>query len=115
MNITNRAPFQKAPKAKPDPTYLAAVRQLPCCICDGWGMVQLSPTTAHHPIMGRYSARKVPDRQAIPLCDGHHQGTFDTSKIAVHREPQAWAEAYGVDGDFTAVTQDNVDRMGGAA
>lgn len=38
-------------KAKPrkardgdDPAYLAAVRSLPCVICDSWGMRQISPT-----------------------------------------------------------------------
>lgn len=101
----------KAPKSKPDPAYLAAVRELPCCICDAFGEPQQSPTTAHHTIMGRYSARKTPDRQAIPLCDGHHQGTFDTSKIAIHREPKAWAEAYGQDTDWVAATQDKIERM----
>lgn len=105
------APFQKQPKAKPDPAYLAAVRQLPCCVCEAFGEAQNSATTAHHPIMGRYSTRKVPDRMAIPLCDGHHQGTFDTSKIAVHREPKAWREAYGQDRDFVAVTLDRIEAM----
>ena len=114
MNITNRAPFQKAEKVTPAPQYLRAVRSLPCCICEAFGEVQLSATTAHHWIMGRGGNRKTPDQQAIPLCDGHHQGTFDTSKIAVHREPEAWAEAYGLDSEWTAATQDKIEQMGAA-
>jgi hypothetical protein len=102
---------QKQPKAKKDPAYLRAVRSLPCVICDAYGERQNSPTTAHHWIMGRGSARKTPDRQAIPLCDGHHQGTFDTSKTAIHREPDAWREAYGTDRDWVEVTQDKIEQM----
>ena len=102
---------QKAPKAQKDPAYLRAVRCLPCVICDAFGERQTSRTTAHHWIMGRGSTRKTPDRQAIPLCDGHHQGTFDTSKTAIHREPKAWRKAYGQDRDYIAVTQDKIERM----
>jgi hypothetical protein len=103
--------MQKPPKAKKDPAYLRAVRALPCVICDADGERQNSPTTAHHWTMGRGSTRKTPDGQAIPLCDGHHQGTFDTSKTAIHREPQAWRDAYGEDCDYIAVTQDKIERM----
>lgn len=93
-----------------DPKYIAAVRELPCCICDAYGEPQRSPTQAHHCIMGRYGTRKTPDRMAIPLCEGHHQGDFDTSKIALHRERKAWREAYGADTDWVAVTQDKVEQ-----
>ena len=62
----------KQPRADDNPAYLAAVRQMPCIICEEWGLPQLSPTTAHHPIHDRHSQRKRPDITAIPLCDGHH-------------------------------------------
>ena len=109
MNLANRPPIGlKADKAAPDPAYLAKVRELPCCICEAFGEYQASPTTAHHPIHGRFSQRKVPDRMAIPLCDGHHQGNFDRSKIAVHAEPTKWKRLYGEDHLFTAATQDRI-------
>lgn len=98
----------KADKAASDPVYLAKVRALPCCICEAFGEPQLSATTAHHPIHGRFSQRKVPDRMAIPLCDGHHQGSFDGSKTAVHREPTKWKRLYGEDHEFIAATQDRI-------
>ena len=106
---TGRGPTgQKPPKAEPRPDYLAAVRQLPCCICEAFGAVQTSPTTAHHPICGRGGTRRVPDEMAIPLCEGHHQGNFDTSKVAIHREPRKWGARYGPDTDWVAPTQDKL-------
>lgn len=109
MNITGRAIYQKGPKAKPDPGYLGEVRALPCVICEAFGERQTSQTTAHHPIMDRGGNRKRPDRTAIPLCDGHHQGTFDTSKVAIHREPARWRQLYGSDHEYIEVTQDLVE------
>lgn len=98
----------KEPKAKPDPAYLAAVRELPCVICHAFGEPQLSPTSAHHCIHGRFSQRKAPDRAAIPLCEGHHQGLRDKSKTAVHAEPTKWKRLYGEDTEYIAVTQDRI-------
>lgn len=85
------------PKQGADPEHLSFVRSLPCCICHEYGLPQLSPTTAHHVIHGRYSTQKVPDCMTIPLCDGHHQGDFDTSKLAIHRGKETWAAEYGPD------------------
>lgn len=110
MNLTGQATRQKQPKAKPRPDYLEAVRQLPCCICAEFGEPQMSPTTAHHPIHDRFSTRKVPDVQAIPLCDGHHQGTFDHSKLALHQAPSRWRREYGPDHGWIEETQ---QRVGG--
>jgi len=39
--------------------------------------------------------------ETIPLCDGHHQGMFDTSKTAVHREPDAFKAKYGTDKELS--------------
>lgn len=101
----------KQPKPKKNPVYLAAIHELPCCICEAWGMPQLSPTTAHHVTHGRGGNLKTDDTRAIPLCEGHHQGNFDTSKIALHRQPDAWREAYGPDTDWTAPTQDKLAHL----
>ena len=109
MNLLNKPPLGlKNPKAKPNPKYLAKVRELPCCICEAFGYHQKSPTTAHHPIHDRFSTRKVPDEQAIPLCEGCHQGLRDTSKVAVHREPSKWKRLHGPDHDYIAITQDRL-------
>jgi len=98
----------KAPKAKPDPAYLEKVRSLPCVICNAWGYTQNSPTAAHHVICGRYGNRKTPDDMAIPLCEGHHQGDFDTSKLAIHRDRQEWVRWFGKDTDYIDVTRDMI-------
>lgn len=91
-----------------DLDYLRAVRELPCCICVAWGLNQITRTEAHHPICLRHSQDKVPDREAIPLCDGHHEGERDTTKIAIHRDRAEWEGRYGSDRDFIAPTQDAV-------
>ena len=106
MNLTDRPIYQKGQRPAPvpangkDPAHLAAVAALPCVICFEWGMQQLSPTQVHHSIHGRGSNRKTPDIMAIPLCEGHHTGDFDRSKIALHRQPAAWREAYGDDHEW---------------
>jgi hypothetical protein len=107
-NLAGLPPRQKEAQEPDDPEYRAAVRELPCVICDAFGERQMSPTTFHHPIHGRFSQRKVPDRMGIPLCDGHHQANFDNSKVAVHREPAKWKRLYGEDHEYIAVTQDRL-------
>lgn len=84
-------------RADADSEHVAFVRSLPCCICSTWGLPQLSPTQAHHCIHDRHSTRKAPDAHCIPLCEGHHQGDFDTSKLAIHRGKETWAAEYGPD------------------
>ncbi len=88
-----------------DPAYLKAVRALPCCICG------LFPAYAHHTICGRYSQGKTPDRQAIPLCEGHHQGLWDTTKLAIHKNQTAWVAEFGPDTDYIEATQDAIERL----
>ncbi len=101
----------KDDKSGDDPEYLALVRQLPCCICEAFGEVQHSPTEAHHPIHDRHSFEKVPDRESIPLCEGHHQGLRDTTKTAIHRGKKSWRMKYGSDRDYIAQTQDRVAAL----
>jgi hypothetical protein len=52
--------------------------------------------------------RKSPDSMTIPLCEGHHQGLRDTTKIALHREPNAWRDAYGLDTDWISWTEERI-------
>ena len=91
-----------------DKEYLRDIHKLPCCICEANGEVQESPTQAHHTICGRFSMKKTPDRQAIPLCEGHHQGLHDKSKLAIHQGKASWVERYGPDTDYILPTQDKI-------
>lgn len=98
---------------KLDPDYLVDLRRLPCVICEAWGYQQTTPTQAHHWICGRYGQYKAPDQEAIPLCESHHQGEFDPTKIAIHRDRALWVETYGPDTDYIAIAQDAVARLRG--
>lgn len=100
-NLTGQKPYQKQGKVKKDEAYLQEVRERRCCICLKFGEAQLSPTTAHHPIHDRFGTRKRSDRTAIPLCEGHHQGLWDQSKVAIHKEPRRWRELYGPDWKYS--------------
>lgn len=108
MNLLGQKPHRKLEKQAKDSAYLAKVSRLPCCICEAFGELQLSMTTAHHPIHDRHGNERVPDHEAIPLCDGHHQGNFDTSKTAIHRGKKTWRAKYGSDRDYIAATQDKL-------
>lgn len=97
MNLTGRQIFQKAPREGRDPDRLAEVAAMPCCICDEYGLTQVSPTQVHHCIHGRHGTRRAPDSMTIPVCEGHHIGDFDNTKVALHRQPAEWRRAYGDD------------------
>jgi hypothetical protein len=97
MNLTGQAIHVKPKPQAKDPAHLAKVAAMPCVICFEYGLEQLSRTTVHHCIHGRYGSRKNPDNMTIPLCEGHHQGLIDTTKIALHREPEKWRARYGPD------------------
>jgi hypothetical protein len=105
-NLANKPPLGlKAPKDKKSIKFLAWIRQQNCCICEAFGEVQRSSTQAHHPIHDRFGTSKRSDLSCIPLCEGHHQGLFDTSKIALHREPKLWRETYGPDYSYSHATE----------
>lgn len=76
----------KAGKPKRDPAHMGRVAQLPCVICGSW------PVQVHHCIHGRYSQRRAPDRETIPLCVFHHD--------ELHRYPAAWKRAHGEDRSY---------------
>lgn len=110
--VTGRPPFQKrAGDIRSNPEYVAEVRKEPCIICEAHDEIQTSPTQAHHPICGRYGTRKTPDEMVLPLCEGHHLGDFDKSKIAIHRDRAKWVERYGPDTDYVAVVQDKMAEV----
>lgn len=106
MNLTDKPPLGlKEEKQPPDPDYISRMHDLPCVICEVFGMAQMSPTTAHHTICDRNGTRRTHDHLAIPLCDGHHQGDRDKSKYAIHRGKETWVEAYGPDTDYIEMTK----------
>lgn len=97
-NLAGKPPVGlKDRETRKDPAHMARVAKLPCVICYEFGLNQTTPTQVHHVIHGRHSSAKAPDRMTIPLCEGHHQGQFDTLKLAIHREPARWREIYGDD------------------
>lgn len=101
-NLAKRPPLGlKKPKAKKNEKFLEKIREEPCCICKKFGEAQLSATTAHHPIHDRFGTRKRSDNSAIPLCEGHHQGLWDQSKLALHKSPLEWREKYGPDWSYS--------------
>lgn len=116
-----RPPYQKERETvdpvnlAPDLEYLDDVRKLPCAICEAFGEIQRSPTEAHHPIHDRHGNERRPDREAIPLCEGHHRGDLDKSKFAIHRGKKSWRARYGADHGYIAGTQDKVEKMRAAS
>lgn len=100
MNLSGRPVAQKPPPRVSDPTYLARVAALGCIVCEAFGLAQLSPTQVHHCIHDRFGTRRAGDDDTIPLCEGHHQGNFDTSKLALHRAPALWRRTYGPDHSY---------------
>lgn len=107
-NLTGQPPRAKEAREGRDPAYMARVAFLPCCICTEWGLPQMSPTQVHHCIHGRYSTRRAPDSMTIPLCEGHHQGLLDTSKLALHQAPSRWRREYGPDTDWISWTEERL-------
>ena len=100
-NLMGKPPLGlKKTAPKKDGKRLARVHEMPCVICQTFGEPQRSPTQAHHCIHDRHSFAKRPDSETIPLCEGHHQGMFDTSKLALHRAPKQWREKYGPDWSY---------------
>ena len=92
-----RRAYRQTDEGKAGMAHMARVRALPCCICTEWELQQTSPTEAHHVIHGRYSARKAPDTQTIPLCADHHRESRDPEKIALHKSPSLWKRIHGED------------------
>lgn len=100
-NLNGKKPLGiKAAKAVKNKKHLKKIGGLRCCICEKFSMPQLSPTQVHHVIHDRFSTKKACDLETIPLCEGHHQGMFDTTKIAIHRSKTKWRELYGPDWSY---------------
>jgi len=94
-------------KGKAGRLHMGGIASKPCCICEAFQMEQLSRTQVHHCIHGRGGNRKASDFDTIPLCEGHHQGLLDTSKIPLHSKPENWRANYGVDTNWLEKNNDN--------
>ena len=104
MNLCNRSPFQKAPKAKPNPAYLKRVRGEACVTCGA-----PPPNDAHHcrdlPDFlerGLYTrlpgaALKSADEDTITLCRACHD--------LFHRHRGDFHAMYGRDFEYLFVTR----------
>lgn len=95
-----RAAHRRSSAGKADIEHMGMVANLPCAICYEYDMKQHSRTQVHHFIHGRYSKARETAQNSMPLCEGHHQGLRDSSKIALHREPDEWKQRYGRDYDW---------------
>lgn len=78
-----------------DPKRLAAIQNLPCCICYLTKQKQTTKTDAHHK-HGNGMGKKVSDKLTAALCQNHHtRGEF-----AFHRIGRvAFEEKFGIDQD----------------
>ena len=110
-SVMKRTPFKRRKKPTDDPHRLAMIHALPCVICVKFDMTQWSRTQAHHCIHGRHSTKKRADEMTIPLCEGHHQGLLDTSKIPLHHAPGKWRENYGLDTDYLEHVNEAIERL----
>ena len=110
-----RAAREASPEGREDAEYLRKVRALSCCICTNFGMIQNSPTEAHHVKSGRHSERRTPDKMAVPLCHSHHNKLRpypgDEDKIGYHNAQATWESLYGPDHEYSAATRDKIERM----
>ncbi len=108
MGLTGQGPTPKPPKRARDPGRMQQIAAMKCIICDLYGLPQKSPTQVHHVIHERHGTRRSGDDLTIPLCEGHHLGMFDKSKVALHREPAEWQRLYGNDFDLIEATNERL-------
>ena len=86
--------------------YMGMVAQLACAACQSRVNVQV-----HHCFHDRYSSHRTSDYDTIPLCEGCHQGDFDTTKLAIHRAKTQWRMKYGPDHSFIPQTRKAVQEI----
>ena len=80
--------------------YLDRLSSLGCYCCRvDYGIE--TPANIHHIREGQGMSQRAPHiGGTIPLCEGHHQGNFDTTKLAFHNSPKQWREKYGSEADI---------------
>lgn len=81
---------------KEEKAHVARVAEMDCkaCIKDG---VPPAPTCIHHIRSGYGTAQRASNYEVLPLCEGHHQGLLDATKLAFHQAPRTWQLRYGTE------------------
>lgn len=102
--LTNKKRTKPRRGAVKDPAYLEWLRTLPCCVCAEWhgnatnaiaGLhqpIQHSPTEAAH-VGARGLGQRCDDREALPICTGHHR----TGPLAHHILGKKFWSYHGLD------------------
>jgi len=97
--------------SKKDPKYMAWLHTLPCAVrVEGEDSGCFGPITAHH-AGTRGLRQKCPDREAIPLCFGHHQ----EGPKAIHRIGKRFWNTHGLDKEVLIAELNRVYEMTGGA
>ena len=109
-NLTGKSVSQKPGAKAGDPERLGKVAAMPCVICHEFNLFQISRTQVHHCIHGRYGTSRAPDSMTIPLCEGHHTGLMDKTKIALHNGKETWREKYGNDADWLSWVEGRISN-----
>jgi len=93
-----RQAHRASDEGKADLAHMGRVAQLPCVICGFW------PVDVHHVIHGRYSARKSPNTDTIPICRPHH--------AELHAGKESWAAKWGPDYSYLPYVRELLDEQG---
>ena len=98
--------MRKRPATPEELAHLERVRNLPCICCEREGLVQTSPTEAHHlkrdaatgqPLGG---GQKAPHFHTIPLCERTHHW----NGVHVHMGSREFEARWGNELDLLALT-----------
>jgi len=98
----------KRPATKAEKEYMNRVTALGCVACEIDGNFD-TPCGIHHPRHGEDGQNvgtggRSEHTRGIGLCEGHHQGLLDTTKIAIHRDPEGFTARYGTEEELVALT-----------
>ncbi len=103
----------KRPATKAEKLHLSKVAALGCICCaiDGRGW---RPANIHHIREGYGMGQRAPHMETLPLCEGHHQGLRDCSKVAFHKSPIVWREWYGEERQLVAAVNATIAKLDAA-
>lgn len=90
--------------------HLKKVARLGCYCCRVDYGVE-TPAMIHHIREGMGMGQRASHFQTIGLCEGHHQGNFDTTKLAFHCSPKKWREKYGRESEIVAGINAVIERL----
>lgn len=86
-----------------DPEHLARIRRQPCYACQVDRRMQEFRTEPHHPRPGGAdgpgAGQRSSDRDAIPICAGHHRG-IAPGYISIHKNPIEFRARYGTEAEI---------------